>query len=61
LRRRWEWLAPEQDHHTGSYSIAMKSRTDQHLSALLTAEENAAVLNMVGTRAQALATTVAQV
>jgi hypothetical protein len=41
----------------------MRSRTEQQppLSALLTAEENAAVLNMIGPRAQSLATTVAQV
>jgi hypothetical protein len=42
----------------------MRSRTEQQqqqLSALLTAEENAAVLNMIGPRSQSLATTVAQV
>jgi hypothetical protein len=39
----------------------MKSQTESRLSGLLTAEENAAVLNMIGARAQPLATTVAQV
>ncbi len=60
-----EWLksqdTPSSSSEEESPASQMKSQTESRLSGLLTAEENAAVLNMIGARAQPLATTVAQV